>query len=249
MKAKLFILLIVTAFLFSGCYQAKNDTKSEDSEETLITQDEMPPLRVVTIDKGRLKMNQDGNSIGNDTELTELQKQLRNDTCDVIEIVWIWDSSPKYPDMPMKINYNKLKGELKLIYTQNNVVEAYSNINPNCLSEFLKNGEKSFYSIENYCKDSKYDFDSGDNIQKEAGEKPQQDEITGSVRVVKDYIKENAHDASSVKFIEWTKVSPAGKYWIVRCKYKGANALGGTVTENAWFYIQNNMVVETKRVD
>jgi hypothetical protein len=81
------------------------------------------------------------------------------------------------------------------------------------------------------------------------GKKPEQSELDGSVKIVKDYIKSNAKDSSSIDFVEWSKVSSMGDNWVVRCKYKGTNSFGAVVTENVWFYIQNNQVVKTKVID
>ena len=72
--------------------------------------------------------------------------------------------------------------------------------------------------------------------------------LISSVKIVSDYIKSNAKDASSIEFLEWSKVISIGKNWTVRCKYKGTNSLGGIVTENAWFYIQNSKVVDSKSI-
>jgi hypothetical protein len=110
-------------------------------------------------------------------------------------------------------------------------------------------GEKSFYSLENYCENSEYDFNNREMTIKAVGPKPEQSELNGSVEIVKKYIKDNAHNDSSVKFIEWSKVSPFGEYWIVRCKFKGDNALGGVITENMWFYIQDNQVIQIKTIE
>ncbi|HOF98756.1 MAG: hypothetical protein BWZ11_00738 [Bacteroidetes bacterium ADurb.BinA395] len=238
---------IILTVIITSCGNSSSGSKSGNEPDVL--KEEIPQLQTRTIDVGKLKMHQDGYSIGEKTELTELQKQIKDEEVGTIEITWIWDCSPKYADMPMKIVYNKIDGVLKLIYTQNNVIEEYKNIMPECLSEFLKNGEKNFYSLESYCKDAKYDFNNREMTNKAVGNKPAQSELDGSVGIVKDYIKENANDASSIKFIEWSKVSSFGEYWVVRCKYKGTNALGGVVTENMWFYIQNNQVIKSKPIE
>lgn len=242
---KSLLFLFVLPLLLGACGGKKGDTQTGESENKIVLSEETPPLKTISIDKGKLKMHQDGYSIGKDTELIELQKQLKNDSCDIIGITWVWDCSPGYPDMPMKIEYNKYTAVLKLIYTQNNVIEEYKNVYPDCLSDFLKK-EKFFYSIESYCKDAKYDFNNREMKNHAVGAEPEQSEVDGSVKIVKEYIKEYANDASSIKFLEWSKVSPAGEYWVVRCKYKGTNALGGIVTENVWFYIQDGKVVKTK---
>lgn len=241
---KTLLFAFILSLILSSCGGNKKDTK-ETSKDTLTLQEETPPLNTVTIDKGKLKMHQNGYSIGKDTELTELQKLLKDDKYDVIQITWVWDCSPKYEDMPMKLIYNKTNNNLKLIYTKNNVIEDYNNVQPTCLSDYLKSGKNTFYALVDYCK-ADYDFNNREMNNHAVGNKPEQSEVDGSVKIVKEYIKENANDASSIEFLEWSKVTPTGEYWAVRCKYKGKNALGGVVTENGWFYIQNNKVVKTK---
>lgn len=81
------------------------------------------------------------------------------------------------------------------------------------------------------------------------GSKPEQSDLDGSVKIVEEYIKSIAKNASSVDFLEWSKVSNIGENWIVRCKYKGTNSFGALVTENAWFYIQDNKVVNIKKIE
>lgn len=89
------------------------------------------------------------------------------------------------------------------------------------LKEFLKSGNQSFLSITDFCKDSKYEFNNREMKQTAIGTKPEQSELDASVKVVEDYVKANAKDASSIDFLEWSKVSAMGQNWVVRCKYKG----------------------------
>jgi hypothetical protein len=244
---------IAIIFLAASC---SNDTPiitADNSVKAPISntlKEELPPLTKCQINAGRLKMHQNGYSIGKKTEMTEFKKQLKNKDCDVIEIVWVWDCSPQYDDMPMKIIYNRRTHNFKNIYTKTNVIEDYPNINEECLKEYVKK-EKAFYSysLTDYCKDSKMDFNNREMKQTAIGPKPEQSELDASVKAVKDFIKEKAKDASSIEFLEWSKVSSLGDNWIVRCKYKGTNSFGAVVTENVWFYIQNNKVVDTKTID
>lgn len=247
MKQLLFCLSII--LIATSCSNDKptnaGDTSGNGTQNANL-KEELPPLKTISLDAGRMKMHENGYSIGKKTELTALLKQLKNKDCDIIEIVWTWDCSPKYDDMAMKIVYNKTTGNLKEIYTKTNVIEDYKNITPDCLEKFLENGEKSFYSLESYCKDATHDFNNREMKVTAIGEKPEQSELDGSVKIVKDYLKSNAKDASSLDFLEWSKVTYSGENWIVRCKYKGTNSFGANVTENAWFYIQNSKVIDTK---
>jgi hypothetical protein len=240
------VTLIIASCSNDSIQKVSEDSKPESSNSNL--KEERPSLSIIKSNMGKLKMHDNGYSIGKKTELTELGKQLKNKDCDVIEIVWVWDCSPKYDDMPMKIVYDKTNGSLKEIYTSTNVIEDYKNINTVCLEQFLKNEEKSFYSLENYCKDAKHDFNNREMKVTAIGAKPEQSDLDGSVKIVKDYVRSNAKDASSIDFLEWSKVSYIGENWIVRCKYKGTNSLGAIVSENVWFYMQDNQVLKTKSI-
>lgn len=222
-----------------------DSTKTETPKSNL--KEELPPLKTCSSNIG--KLNTDGNgSIGSKTEMTELSKLLKNKDCDIIEIVLIQKSPPdrNYEDMALKIIYNRVSHSLKSIFTKTNVIEEYTNIYDKCLVDYLKTKPKSFYGLGDFCKDSKYDFNNREMKQTAVGTKPEQSEFDGSVKIVKDYIKSKAKDASSIDFLEWSKVSQLGDKWIVRCKYKGTNSFGAVVTENYWFYIQDNKVVDSK---
>jgi hypothetical protein len=87
----------------------------------------------------------------------------------------------------------------------------------------LSSGKKGFYNLSDYCTDVSYDFNNREMKQTAIGKKPEQSELDGSVKIVKDYIKSNAKDSSSIDFVEWSKVSSMGDNWVVRCKYKGSS--------------------------
>jgi hypothetical protein len=249
---------IITAFLIVSILtvSCSNDEPSNANESSKnepaknIIKEELPPLKTCKSDIGKVKTNGDG-SIGSKTEMTELLRLLKNKDCDIIEITFIQKSPPdrNYEDMALKIVYNRTTGLLKSIFTKTNVSEEYKNVNEVCLMQYLKSGKKNFNSLSDNCKDMEYDFNNSEMKKMTVGPKPEQSELDASVKIVKDYIKEKAKDASSVEFLEWSKVSPFGKNWIVRCKYKGTNSFGAVVTENVWFYIQDSKVVDTKTIE
>jgi hypothetical protein len=227
---------------------ANESSKNEPAKN--IIKEEFPPLKTCKSDIGKVKTNGDG-SIGSKTEMTELLKLLKNKDCDIIEITFIQKSPPdrNYEDMALKIFYNRTTGLLKSIFTKTNVSEEYKNVNEVCLMQYLKSGKKNFNSLSDNCKDMEYDFNNREMKKMTVGPKPEQSELDASVKIVEDYIKEKAKDASSVEFLEWSKVTTFGKNWIVRCKYKGTNSFGAVVTENVWFYIQDSKVVDTKTIE
>ncbi len=243
-------LIILVMFLI-GCNDTKTSPDSENDNQNTNTskvqlKEELPPSNICKSDLGVLKMDANGYSIGKKTELTELKKYLKDNSCDIIEITYELKGS--YGDnINKKIIYNKREKMLQDIFTRNNVIEDYKNVSTDGLKKFLEAGEKSFYSLTDYT-ESEYDFNNREMTNRAVGKKPSQSEWDGSVDVVEKFIKSNAKDASSIEFLEWSKVSSLDEYWIVRCKYQGSNSFGASVTENKWFYIQNENVVKTKDI-
>lgn len=80
----------------------------------------------------------------------------------------------------------------------------------------------------------------------EMGVKPEINPKDGSVKIVAEFIKLNAKNPATFRFLEWSEVSTEDGYWKVRCKYRGISSFKAEVTTNAWFYMQNNKVVYTK---
>jgi hypothetical protein len=78
------------------------------------------------------------------------------------------------------------------------------------------------------------------------GVKPEINTKDGSVKIIEEFIKLNAKNPATFKFLEWSDVQTEGGYWKVRCKYSGVSSFNAEVTTNAWFYIRNNQVVHTK---
>lgn len=257
MKNIVALLVVALTITYCSTDKAKNDVQSkadtlksnvEEATPKIVLEEELPAAKSCELNLGKIKMSDDGYSLGKRTELTELLKQLKSKKCDIIEIVYVWETPP-YDDMPMKVIYNRREGNLKEIYTQRNVIEDYTGISEACLISFLKNGEKYFSSLSDYCKDAKHDFNNREMNHIAIGTKPEQSEFDGSVEIVKVYIKKNAKDAPSIEFIEWSKVSPLGENWVVRCKHKGTNSFGAIVSENTWYYIQNSKVVDIKKIE
>ncbi|NCC99692.1 MAG: hypothetical protein EOL95_08360 [Bacteroidia bacterium] len=238
------IILITLIGVFST---DDNSPEAENATNNTEFKEELPNPITSKVNLGVLKMDANGYSLGSKTELTELKRLVNIDSIDVIEIIYELQGSYG-KNIGKRIVYDKREGHLKDIFTENNVIEDYKNVSVYGLRKFLENGEKGFYSLEKYT-DVKYDFNNREMTIKAVGKEPEQSELDGSVKIVKDYVKNIANDASSIKFLEWSKVSPMGDFWVVRAKFKGTNALGGMVTENKWFYIQNGKVVKTKNIN
>ena len=252
-------ILIVIIGILAGCNSAIDSANNEsltevdsntkepivENEKTVKIEpiEETPPLETCTSDIGIIKS--DGNvSLGKKTEMTELLKQMQNSSCDIIEISYVNSfPDPKYdPNMPLKVTYNRRTSTLN----HELMMAEFTNVNEDCLIKFLKQGHKGFFGLTDFCAGMEFKTKYPEVNETPIGKKPEQSEWDASVQIVKDYIKSNANDASSIEFLEWSKVSSAGEYWVVRCKFKGTNSFGGVVTENKWFYMQNNEVVKTK---
>lgn len=63
--------------------------------------------------------------------------------------------------------------------------------------------------------------------------------LDGSVRQVKDYLKQNLKDPKSYEPIEWSEVYRNGNNYIVRHKYRAKNSFGGYVISNQKFVLNS----------
>jgi|GEM_PF-1681651 hypothetical protein len=228
---KRFIIILYAVILVIGCNETKTSKHDNNTStnSSIDVKEEFPPPNICNSDLGILKMDANGYSTGKRTEFTELKKLLKNNGCDIIEITYQLKGS--YGDnITKKLIYNKREKRLQDISTQNNVIEDYKNVSVEGLKKFLAAGEKDFYSLTDYT-NSTYDFNNREMTNRAIGSQPAQSELDGSVSIVKNYIIANAKDASSIGFLEWSKVSTSGEYWVVRCKYKGSNSMGNVVTE------------------
>ena len=161
---KKYLLLALIALVAAACTnQTKTNEEAAASQQQASEAPSASDVEAVkspiTIDKGRLIQTLDGYSEGKDTELTELLSLLKKGENDFITIKWVWDCSPKYGDMPMRIEYDKAAMHLALIYEERNVKEEYSNVAPECLIAYLESGKKNFYGLEGFCSSS-YDFNN-----------------------------------------------------------------------------------------
>lgn len=251
MEKKRIIVITIGVLLLLwiiGKFIETNEDSTEIANKEEI-KEEMPPVEDTIINAGLLQTNQEGYTIDIPNERTILQDLLQNTDLQYITIDYIFKSLPPYENIPMQLVYDGIHKTLKVIYTKNNVIEEYSEVCRECLIDFLKAGETSFYSISNFCKDSKYDFNNREMTIHAVGERPEQSELDGSVKIVKDYIKNITKKPSSVEFKEWSKVTSAGEFWVVRCKFQAKNSFDDIVTNNVWFYIQNGEVVKMKSLD
>ena len=65
-------------------------------------------------------------------------------------------------------------------------------------------------------------------------------EWDGSVSQVKSYIKANAKDPKSLKFISWSPVTETDNGFLVRVKYRAKNSFGALVVEEKLFLLNSS---------
>ncbi len=71
------------------------------------------------------------------------------------------------------------------------------------------------------------------------GRKPLQSPWDGAVPCVVNYLKANLNDADSYEGIDWSEIGERGDHWVVRHKYRAANAFGAKIIQNQLFHFQN----------
>jgi len=228
--------------------QSANITKTENYESQVNepnsnkVKKELAKENVCKQDLGTYRINSDAKPLGKNTPFDVMHKYLKSDTCDVIELTYIY--SGKYDPMPFKVKYSRITQKLTEIYTETNVKNEYTGVSVSCLTNFLKEKHYSFEYLTS-CSDVKYDFNNRE-MKSNAGPKPKQSEWDGSVDIVERYIKGTAKDAGSIEFIEWSQLSDVGDSWTIRCKYSGTNSYGARVTENKWYFIKDGEIIRTK---
>tara|TARA_Y100000994_G_C15558063_1_gene387074 strand:- start:73 stop:690 length:618 start_codon:yes stop_codon:yes gene_type:complete len=78
----------------------------------------------------------------------------------------------------------------------------------------------------------------------EIGAKPENNPLTGKIKVIVKWLKKNAHNPKSIEYIQWYKPYYSDGYWCCRLEFSGSNSLGGIVKEDKIFKIKNNKIVE-----
>lgn len=73
------------------------------------------------------------------------------------------------------------------------------------------------------------------------------DEWDGSVRQVKEYLKDNLNDPNSYDAVEWSPViqQPETKDFSVRHKYRAKNAFGATILFNQVFIMDSIGIIKS----
>lgn len=201
--------------------------------------EEMPPVVKAKANLGVMTIDKYGNSVDKINERTELVRLVASDTVDIAEVTWLLKSNNLAK--PMKLIYDKRSRILKKLCTKTNEVREFKNVGSLGLCDFFYSGRKSIEKegLEEYCQ-RRYSFESAP-----IGSKPEQDPITGNVKMVCDYVNNMTNDTTSVKYLEWTAVTPVALDWYVRAKFTYINASGVKTIKNIGFFIRDDKMHRT----
>lgn len=81
------------------------------------------------------------------------------------------------------------------------------------------------------------------------GKKPKRSDWDGSYSEVETYLKQTAHDPSSIKFENCSKVYMGENGYLVACVYRGKNAFGALVKNAHWFTIVQSRVIKVEDIN
>jgi hypothetical protein len=144
---KYILAIVVLILMFKMCSSCGDKPSNQDLKVELNSKP-TPVYKVVDSDLGRIKQNRDGESVGKINEYKEMKRLMANDTADVYEVHWVWDCSPKYGDMPVKLVYHKVDSTLRITFKQTYHYEEYKQVSTECMQEFLKAKPKDIYKIQ-----------------------------------------------------------------------------------------------------
>ena len=248
-----FIIVSIIIFLYS-CGNEKNyDNEKQEIEKIRLVEETPPVYTAPDITENIGKINYDSNtglpkSNNKTTTLKTLARLVKaNPKSNSITINYNMHFSPDYAK-DWKVVYNRTEKKVYDITISTNIKDVYENITDDVIISAAKDKEcLTLLCLTTYSK-TKMNTDYSERKIDAVGMQPAQSDLDGSVKVVAEFIKANSKESSSIKFIEWSKVTPFGEFWIVRCKFQGTNSLGAVVTENKWFFIQKEKVVKTKSI-
>jgi len=81
------------------------------------------------------------------------------------------------------------------------------------------------------------------NYAKRIGPKPVNDFFTGKIDIVVNWLNKNAHDPSSIEYVQWYGPFLNDNYWNCRVEFRAKNALGILLKEDKIFKVRNGSVV------
>lgn len=244
---KLALLTIILATMFA-CNKTGTKKTEQKTDPIAISKpvEEIPNIYTainVTRDLGTFIYDSYSGGVknANANPLKALAKVVKeNPNCEIIIATYYrkWSSG----DNPgtVKIEYNRSEKEVRET-TESGVADVYRNISDDVIIKAANDVECSVLKSLTYYSNTEMETDFSGRKLDAVGEKPEQSDLDYSVKIVADYVKKTHPDA---KFIEWSLVSSIGKDWVVRAKY-----ITNEKTINSWFYMQNNKVLRTKKIE
>lgn len=248
-------LLLSAMFLFS-CQNNQNTqvSNSEQSQNIPAPVEEKPDIFTEpSVESNIGKIIYDSNSglpkSSNKTIPLKSLAKLVKEHPQSKEIIILYNkafSSGDYSN-DIKLVYDRNEQTVIEITISSNIKDVYDNITDKVITAAANDKEcTTLYCLTSYSK-SEMKTDFSERTIDAVGPKPKQDPNDYSVKEVVDYIKNN-NTSAKVEFLEWSKVSSIGSDWVVRAKYKITNN-GQKIIDNSWYYIQNNAVVKTKKIE
>lgn len=244
-------ILIIAILLCVSCNKPNQIAKGEDeTSKPILVEEEFNQYEIeeVTKDLGKVMFDSQTGAVlpGSKNIVKSLAKEVENNpTARKIIILYNYYFTSGY-NKDMKIVYDRALNRVEEIDISSNIKDVYNDITDEVIEKASKDKEcKVLYCLSSYSqKEMETDFSQRkiDAI----GEKPKQNENDYSVQEVLDYINNTQY--KNVKYLEWSKVSNLGNDWIVRAKLE-AKLNGQSIIDNSWYYIQNNKVVRTKRIE
>lgn len=138
-----------------------------------------------------------------------------------------------------KDNEKKILEKLKKV-NKNDINENYK-IYQELISIYPDN-QKYIEKIEFYKKEK-------EQYLKLLGEKPTRSSWDGSYIEIKNYLKNNMHDPSSLDFVGCTEPFEGTNIgWLVACQYRGKNAFGALILNENWFIINSGKVIDVQPI-
>ena len=257
-----FVFFLLSAMFLFSCQNNQNTQDNQNTQESSSKQPQKIPAPVEekpdiytepSVEKNIGKIIYDSNSglpksSNKANPLKSLAKIIKENPKSK-EVIILYNkafSSGDYSN-DIKLVYDRNKQTVIEITISSNIKDVYDNITDNVIIAAANDKEcTTLYCLTSYSK-SKMKTDVSERTIDAVGPKPKQDPNDYSVKEVVDYIK-NKNTSAKVEFLEWSKVSSIGSDWVVRVKYK-ITKNGQEIMDNSWYYIQDNAVVKTKKIE
>lgn len=239
-----FILLLTMVLAVPVDENISNTDKTEQSGEIDNFNNEIVISGDTIIDLGELELDENGCIKGPVTEISSMRDILNKTNVDNI-VIQLTTVSKVYGKTNKIYQYSSSDKIFRDITMNTFVVWELDNLSRDEFKEELNNSNICTFMFgigERYLELNR---NAGEDIFVSlAGAKPYQSS-SGTVKCVKEYIKENSYNSDKVKFINWFNPVPDTKNlcWSVKCVYKAPNALGTIIQTTAYFKVRDDKVI------